>query len=341
MRKTQTIRPNFHPAVLFIGVVVCMVAVTGVMAMAWKAKNADKSRNSTSAAARLLPPLPAGAERTVTLPPHEWRGTCPTCHISVRNLNPWAQNGQYQGKFIRVEQSAATSNVPPQGLQAAGNPWGTAPPAAATERGFSQQAAGALPQGGRLVDILSPAEQNAAGKALFEGHWLGMELMDLSAVLRRIYKIPDNVTGVIVDEVTLESAESGILAGDVVAAINGWRTGNLSEFFQATMRVSGEKKADVIVCRLGGEKRFTLTTKNSPTLGFVQMEAAAPIRPGAISPHKNRREACTACHVFMTTGGQLPTDAGDILPSPPPIAANDRAPHAYKGVCNTCHQIIK
>jgi hypothetical protein len=214
-------------------------------------------------------------------------------------------------------------------------------PAAAQERGAMMAGAGVAMGAGVVADILSPADQNAASKALFEGHWLGMEVMDLSVALRGIYKVPVDVMGVIVDEITLESTESGILAGDVITDVNGWRTATLSEFLQATMRVSGERKADVTVFRLGANQRFILVAKNSPILGFAQMEGASPIQPGALSPHRNRREACTACHVFMTTGGQLPTDAGDILPSPPPIAANARAAHAYRGVCNACHQILR
>jgi hypothetical protein len=341
MQRAHPATPGSGSLYLVIGALICVAALVGVLVVASRVGNTFGG-NSLSTP-RLLPSLPAGTRKTVTLPPHTWRGTCPTCHVSIRNLNPWDPSGQAQGKFVKVEQAAAAPPVgitPPLNSQTSPFPWCTAVPAAATVPVPNQQAA-ALPQGGALRDILSPVEQNAAGKALFEGHWLGMELMDLTPSLRRIYKIPDNVAGVIVDEVTLESAESGILAGDVVVAINGWRTGVLTEFFQATMRVNDERKAEVMVCRLGSEQRFTLVAKNSPTLGFAQMEAAAPIKPGAVSPHKNRREACTACHVFMATGGQLPTDAGDILPSPPPINANARAPHAYRGACNTCHQIIR
>ncbi|MHC4195474.1 MAG: magnetochrome domain-containing protein [Planctomycetota bacterium] len=42
----------------------------------------------------------------------------------------------------------------------------------------------------------------------------------------------------------------------------------------------------------------------------------------------------------MKTGGQLATDAGDILPDPPPITTDAKAAHRYRGQCNTCHTII-
>ena len=60
----------------------------------------------------------------------------------------------------------------------------------------------------------SPLEQNAAGKKFIEGHWLGLEVIPLTAELATEYQVPKGETGVLVDEVTLESAESGILAGD-------------------------------------------------------------------------------------------------------------------------------
>ena len=61
----------------------------------------------------------------------------------------------------------------------------------------------------------SPAQQNAARKVLVEGHWLGMELIPITPELAREYKLPHGVAGLLVDEVTLEAAESGLLAGDV------------------------------------------------------------------------------------------------------------------------------
>ena len=168
---------------------------------------------------------------------------------------------------------------------------------------------------------------------------MGMETMDLTPSLRRIYKIPVDVSGVIVDEITLESAESGLLAGDVILSIQGRPTRSLDEFYQATRAVRERGRADVVVYRMGGQRRFTLVAKNARALGVAQMEGAPPIRPGALSPHRRRSRACTDCHLIMITGGQLPVDAGDVLPSPPPISANARAVHEYRGECRSCHVI--
>ncbi|MHC4145863.1 MAG: magnetochrome domain-containing protein [Planctomycetota bacterium] len=81
-----------------------------------------------------------------------------------------------------------------------------------------------------------------------------------------------------------------------------------------------------------------MTARNTEMLGFAQMEAAQPILPGALRPHRYMG-ACTDCHIFMKTGGQLPTDAGDIPPKPPPIRAGAKAIHRYRGSCATCHTI--
>ena len=186
----------------------------------------------------------------------------------------------------------------------------------------------------------SPRAQNAAGKKFIEGHWLGLEVISLTAELARQYQIPEGQAGVLVDEVTLEAAESGILAGDMIQSIGGFPTPDLETFFRATQRerVQEEKRAQVGVSRRGSNMTFTMTARNANMLGFAQMEAAQPIKPGALRPHRYMG-SCTKCHIFMKTGGQLPTDAGDILPNPPPIARNAKAPHRYRGLCATCHTI--
>jgi serine protease Do len=186
----------------------------------------------------------------------------------------------------------------------------------------------------------SPREQNAAGKKFIEGHWLGLEVIPLIAELATEYQVPKGETGVLVDEITLESAESGILAGDIVQSINGFPTPDLEAFFRATQRVQEKERVQVGISRRGSKMIFVMTARNTSTLGFAQMEAAQPIQPGALRPHRSRGRACTYCHIFMQTGGQLPTDAGDILPNPPPITKNAKASHRYRGQCAICHTIL-
>jgi len=200
------------------------------------------------------------------------------------------------------------------------------------------QAAAAIPA---ARSLLSPREQNAAGKEFIEGHWLGLEVIPLAPELATEYQIPKGETGVLVDEITLEAAESGILAGDMVQSIDGRPTSDLRAFFLATQNVQEKERAAVGVSRRGDKMTFVIEPRNTKVLGFAQMEAAQPIQPGAISPHRSRGRACTACHIIMRTGGQLPTDAGDILPNPPPITTDAKAPHRYRGQCSSCHVIIR
>ncbi len=196
------------------------------------------------------------------------------------------------------------------------------------------QADGTVPTG----TLPSPREQNAAGKKFIEGHWLGLEVIPPTAELATEYQVPRGQTGVLVDEVTLEAAESGILAGDMVQSVNAFPTPDLRAFLQATQRVQEKERAPVGISRRGNKMTFMMEAQNTNMLGFAQMEAAQPIQPGALRPHRYMG-SCTSCHVFMRTGGQLPTDAGDILPNPPPITKNATAPHRLRGNCVTCHTI--
>ena len=187
--------------------------------------------------------------------------------------------------------------------------------------------------------LLSPRDQNAAGKEFIEGHWLGLEVIPLTPELATEYQVPKGESGILVDEITLEAAESGILAGDMVQSVEGRPTPDLKAFFVATQRVQENERANVGVSRRGQTMTYFMEARNTTVLGFAQMEAAQPIRPGALSPHRTRSKACTECHIIMKTGGQLPTDAGDILPSPPPITRAAVATHGDRGPCVTCHVI--
>ncbi|MBF0618639.1 MAG: PDZ domain-containing protein [Candidatus Omnitrophica bacterium] len=188
-------------------------------------------------------------------------------------------------------------------------------------------------------NLPSPKEQNAAQKELIEGHWLGLEVIPITPELATEFKLAPDAKGILVDEISLESAESGILAGDVVLAVERISTPDILAFTEATRRVKNEHKAKVLVSRRGQLFEFTITSLR--TLGFSQNEAAQPITPGALPPHRNRNKPCTTCHIIMVTGGQLPTDAGDILPNPPPITKAAVAPHEFRGKCKTCHIILK
>ena len=185
----------------------------------------------------------------------------------------------------------------------------------------------------------SPKEQGAAHKELVEGHWLGMEVIPLVPELANEFNIAPDTKGILVDEISLESAESGVLAGDMVVAVDDFATPDIYAFTEATRRVRNRTSAKILVNRRGALLDYTISSERP--MGFSQNESAQPIKPGAISPHRSRGKACTECHIIMETGGQLPIDAGDILPSPPPIIRGAVPPHEDRGKCSTCHVILK
>ena len=232
----------------------------------------------------------------------------------------------------------ATAQAAPMDLQAGGQQiaFANRAPAETTEAAAPNPA---LPTRAPTGKLPTPKEQGAAQKEFIEGHWLGLELIPLTPELAKEYKVPADTKGLLVDEISLESAESGILAGDLVVGVNGFATPDLVAFTEATRRVKNKHKADVLVSRRGRLMEFTFTSTR--TIGFSQNEAAQPITPGALSPHRSRNKPCTACHIIMVTGGQLPTDAGDILPNPPPITKGAVSPHEYRGKCNTCHIMLR
>ncbi|MFC1522248.1 SLC13 family permease [Elusimicrobiota bacterium] len=220
----------------------------------------------------------------------------------------------------------------------------------------------------QLDTLPSPAEQGASKKLFSEGHWHGLELIPLNSELRQEYGIPSGTTGLLVDEITLEAAECGFLAGDMVQSVGGYPIDTLKDFLTATVKLQNNTRVDISVWRsnhvlaLSGDigiadmnkrakaiaapakgKVFVLTLKVADyytRLGYANVDAAPPIQPGAISPHKKRGRSCAACHIFMNIGGQLAVDAGDITPNPPPISLGMKAPHGNRGSCNTCHQIV-
>jgi hypothetical protein len=164
-----------------------------------------------------------------------------------------------------------------------------------------------------------------------------MEAIPLTPELAKEYRLPASVEGLLIDEVSLEAAESGLLAGDMVVSINDYPTPNLTAFTEATRRVQDLREATLTIFRRGAYSNLMIRSKR--TLGFSQNESASPIKPGKLSPHRNRDRPCTDCHVIMQSGGQLPIDAGDITPPVERIRAGARPPHGYRGPCDFCHTV--
>jgi len=172
---------------------------------------------------------------------------------------------------------------------------------------------------------------------LSEAHWQGMELLPLSSELKQKLKIPMNLSGVLVDEVTLNALLSGIRGGDVVLEVKERPVGSLEEFQMATMRIRNKKKAKLKVWRKGKIIKFKVRADN--ILGLAQVETAPMILAGAMRPHPYRGP-CTSCHLIGDTATLKPDPDGVILP-PPVISAGARMPHRDRGPCKACHVIVQ
>jgi hypothetical protein len=217
----------------------------------------------------------------------------------------------------------------------------------AQQPGMSQQPGTADNQGvyAPQLDTVKPAPVNnnmsPLEMVLQEGHWIGLETIPLTPAIAAANGIPGNVKGVLVDEVTLVAANSGLLAGDVITAINEFEVNDLHTFRAATRPVANVKQAGVTVYRRGALRKITVEALDE--LGIAQMEAAPMILPTDTAPH-GYYGPCTKCHAISKTAkntGQLAKDAGDVLTIvPPPIQWGAKPPHRDRGICTNCHKII-
>ncbi|CAK0765366.1 Multi-heme protein MamP [Gammaproteobacteria bacterium] len=174
--------------------------------------------------------------------------------------------------------------------------------------------------------------------SLAEAHWQGLEALPLSAELKQKLRLPESLTGLLIDEVTLNSATSGLLAGDVLGAVNGTAVNSLEALVQTSKRVQNQTSVAMTVYRKGQWLPITLAAPDN--LGFAQAETAPMILPGEIMPHPYRGE-CTKCHAIGTTGHIVPDPDNIILPPPPISARVTTPPHKERGPCRACHQIIQ
>ncbi len=184
---------------------------------------------------------------------------------------------------------------------------------------------------------------------LFEAHWQGMDVRLLDSELRRKLKYPRGLQGILIDEVTLNAARSGLLAGDVIIHVMNDRVTTLEGFQKSSRTVRGLRQTTLTVLRKSdwGEdgrfavKRTTLVLRGDPDLGFAQVEAAPMILPGDGRPHLYRG-ACTRCHA-VGIGFELTPDPDLITLPPPPIlhatVVKEISLHRYRGPCEACHVI--
>ncbi len=185
---------------------------------------------------------------------------------------------------------------------------------------------------------------------LYEAHWQGMDVMKLTAELRQQLGYPRGMQGVIINEVTLNAALSGMLGGDIIVAIKDMPVTDLESFVEASRQVKNLRHAAVTVMRKGEEKdsngryvmhRMVYIIRARLELGFAQAEGAPMILPGDPRPHAYRGP-CTDCHTIGDGSFTMPDPDLIILP-PPDITQqqvqNGDMPHNDRGPCVACHKI--
>lgn len=178
---------------------------------------------------------------------------------------------------------------------------------------------------------------------VFEGHWQGMDGRLMTIELARKLKFPVGLQGILLGEVTLNAATSGLLAGDVIIKLDGTPVATMEEFQEISRQAMNRTEAQITVIRKEGRtfRTMTLTLRADRALGFVQVEGAPMIQPGDPRPHPYRGP-CTDCHT-VGTGFELAPDP-DLISLPPPVITRKTAdtgisPHEDRGPCEACHVI--
>jgi len=89
---------------------------------------------------------------------------------------------------------------------------------------------------------------------------LGMELGVLSPELALAYGVPEGVTGLFVAESAAQASAAGLLANDVIEAVNGQRVETIADFINVMNKASLKKGISLDVYRQG--QRFNLVIKS-------------------------------------------------------------------------------
>ena len=189
------------------------------------------------------------------------------------------------------------------------------------------------------LESLGPAPAPSLDPRPFaEAHWQGMEAIPKTPTVAKMLKVPPNVEGVILDDVTLPADLQGFQAGDVVTAVDGVSTPDLLSFIRATDRIRDSKRVTVDLVRAGAPRQMDITALFK-RLGTANGETPPMIPPGAQRPHVYMGP-CVNCHRIGTTGN-LAVDQGDNPKNKPgPVRADGPVPHRDRGPCAACHAII-
>lgn len=114
----------------------------------------------------------------------------------------------------------------------------------------------------------APEEEEEAAAAEPVRDRLGMTVQNLTAELRRLHNVPENLTGVIVTDVKNVSpaGEANISEGDVISEVQGQRVTNVEEFTQALSRVRSGTRMRLYVTTpvRGGQSISTFRIVTAP-----------------------------------------------------------------------------
>ncbi len=221
------------------------------------------------------------------------------------------------------------------------------------------------------IEAVDPSPPNYVPRKLkvFEGHWQGMDGRLLTDELARKLNYPRGMQGVLLGEVTLNAANTGLLGGDVIVKIEDFSVTSMEDFQAATREVMNRSEARITVLRKDNRpgapaptrgagrrnprfeaavvttpavlRRLTLVLRAEGGLGFAQLEGAPMVLAGDPRPH-GYRGACTECHP-IGQGFELTPDP-DLISLPPPplareVAARGTSPHEVRGPCEACHAV--
>lgn len=187
-----------------------------------------------------------------------------------------------------------------------------------------------------VADAGTPFPGKTASISIVEGHWQGIEVISITDRIRRSYKIDNDITGVLVDEVTLGAVDTELKAGDIIEGINDIAIKTLDDFKEATYRLRDAVEVKLRVIR--SNKRADIMIRDKRALGMAQMESAPAIPAGSVAPHAYRGY-CTGCHLVQK-GLHLNPAPWDMILPPSPIQVGSKQPHRDRGVCSACHKIV-
>ncbi|GAB6051955.1 hypothetical protein JCM17960_07750 [Magnetospira thiophila] len=203
----------------------------------------------------------------------------------------------------------------------------------------------------QMVDAGQPTVPNYLPQNVlpYEVHWQGLDARQFTTELARKLQFPMWMEGLLVGEVTMNAAASGMLGGDVIVQLEDTPITNLVELHDQSRILEKKKSVKISVFRkrkkmVGNEyamRRLTFVMHGNPTVGLAQLEGAPMIMPGDPRPH-SYRGPCTDCH-NIGSGFELTPDPDLITLPPPPIlqdvALRKAQPHEDRGPCEACHVI--